>query len=71
MITEDFTHHIEVDELTLIERAAVQRAVVTSEWIPGSVEVIGHDIYEVEESDRQAYCHKVQKKAFVFLTLKL
>lgn len=44
---DHFTHHIEVDELAMIRRAAVQRAVVTGEWVPCSVEVIGHDIYKV------------------------
>lgn len=44
---DQFTHHIEVDVLAVIRRAAVQRAVVTSERVPCSMEVIAHDIYEV------------------------
>lgn len=47
IFVEDFTHHVEVDVVTLIERAAVQRAVVTGERVPCSVEVIGHDIDKV------------------------
>lgn len=36
-----------VDVVAFIERAAVQRALVTSERVPCSMEVIGHDTYEV------------------------
>lgn len=51
---ENFTHHIEVDVVTLIDKAAVQRAVVTGERVPGTVEVISHDIYKVEKPVKTA-----------------
>lgn len=46
-VDESFTHHIVIYVITLIDGAAVQRAVMTSEWVPSSVVVIGHDIYKV------------------------
>lgn len=46
-VVESFTHHIVIYVITLIYGAAVQRAVVTSEWVPGSVVVVGHDVYKV------------------------
>lgn len=39
----DFTNCVVVNVVAVVKRAAVQRTVVASEWIPGSMEVIGHD----------------------------
>lgn len=42
------TYSVEVDQVTGVMWATVQRAVVSSEALPGSMEVIGHHIDEVQ-----------------------
>lgn len=45
------THHIEVHKTTVILRALVQRTALSSHWVPGAMEVIGHDVEHVQGSD--------------------
>jgi len=42
------TYGVEVDEVTLVLGATEKRAVMASELLPGSMEVIGHNIDEVQ-----------------------
>ena len=46
-----FPYCVEVDEVTLVLGATVQGAVMASELLPGSMEVIGHDVDEVQLPD--------------------
>lgn len=48
------THCVEVDVLALVGGAAVQGAVVAGEAVPGPMEVIGHDVDEVQVSEGTA-----------------
>lgn len=62
------TYCVEVDQLTKILGATEQRAVVSSELLPGSMEVIGHYIDEVQfPGDREK--EKVFLKTFEKLPL--
>ena len=45
------TYSVEVDEVTLVLGATVQGAVMASELLPGSMEIIGHDVDEVQLPD--------------------
>lgn len=42
------SYSIEVDEISSVEGATEQRAVVSSESLPSSMEVIGHHVDEVQ-----------------------
>ena len=49
---EFITHHIEVDEVSLVRWASVQRAVLPSVLFPGAMEIIGHHMEVVQHSDK-------------------
>lgn len=42
------SYSVEVDKITTVVGATAQWAVVSSEWLPSSVEVIGHHIDKVQ-----------------------
>ena len=42
------SHSVEVDEVTLVLGTTEEWAVVASDTLPGSMEVIGHDVDEVQ-----------------------
>ena len=46
------TYSVEIDEFTLVLGATVQRAVVSSDLFPSSMEVIGHHINKVQIPER-------------------
>ena len=43
-----FPYSVEVDKLSLVMSTAIQGAVVSSESLPSSVEVVGHHVDEVQ-----------------------
>ena len=42
------THHVEIDEATLVLRSFEQGAALTSHGVPGAVEIIGHNIDHIQ-----------------------
>lgn len=48
------TYHIEVDHRSLVSGALVQRAVLSNIVLPRTVEVIGHDVEVVQNTDKQS-----------------
>ena len=44
------THHIEVDQISLVSGALVQRAVLPSDVLPGAVKVVGHHVEVVQDA---------------------
>lgn len=47
---DPFTHHIEVDHLSLVSGSLIQRAVLSNSVLPGAVEVVAHDVEVVQDS---------------------
>ena len=47
------THHIEVDQISLVSGALVQRAVLSDNVLPRTVEVVGHDVEVVQHTGKQ------------------
>lgn len=45
-----FTHHIEVDHVSMVSGALVQRTVFSNVAFPSAVEVIGHDVDPVQDT---------------------
>ena len=45
-VAED-THHVEVAVIASLSRPGVQRTVVSSHLLPGTVQVVGHQVDEV------------------------
>lgn len=42
------THHVEIDEATLVLRALEQGTALASHGVPGTVEVIAHDVDHIQ-----------------------
>lgn len=49
---DPFTHHIEVDQGSLVSGTLEQRAVLSNVVLPRTMEVIGHDVEVVQHTGK-------------------